>query len=59
MHTDSQCGESNETGAFQCAAGEQGDEQFQVYSKLWGFLVSCTPGLLKWDTRIYRAYSIN
>lgn len=41
---------SSKTEAFQRVAGEQRDEGFQVYSKLWGFLVSCTPGLLKWDT---------
>lgn len=28
-------------------------------SKLWGFLGSHTPGLLKWDTQIYRAHSVH
>lgn len=27
-----------------------GEGGLQVYSQLWGFLVSCTPGLLKWAT---------
>lgn len=57
-HTDSRRGESYKTGAFRRVAEEQRAEGFQVYSKLWGFLVSCTPGLLKWDTQIYRARSI-
>lgn len=59
VRTDSQCGDSDKPGAFRRVTEEQRDEGFQVYSKLWGFLVSCTPGPHKWDTQIYRARSIN
>jgi len=59
VHTESQRGESDKTGALRRGAGEQRDAGLRVYSKLGGFLVSCTPGPLKWGTRIYRARGIN
>lgn len=40
--------EAHGPGALQ-RVGEGG---LQVYSQLWHFLLSCTPGLLKWDTGI-------